>query len=62
MMRTNISPPIRTRQARELEPPKQDVFKKWLDDAQKWATQSGLTKDSVFSIIAEVRARKHSCV
>lgn len=48
MMRTNISPPIRTRQARELEPPKQDVFKKWLDDAQKWATQFGLTKDSVF--------------
>ena len=46
---------------KKLDLPKEDEFKKWLDDAQKWADRSGITEDDIPSIIAEVRARKRSC-
>jgi AbrB family looped-hinge helix DNA binding protein len=45
---------------KKLELPKEDEFRKWLDDAQEWAAQSGLTEDDVPAIISEVRARKRS--
>lgn len=45
---------------KKLELPKEDEFRRWLDDAQEWATQSGLTEDDVPAIISEVRARKRS--
>lgn len=45
---------------KKLELPKEDEFRKWLDDAQEWAAQSGLTEDDVPVIISEVRARKRS--
>ena len=46
---------------KKLELPKEDEFKKWLDDAQSWAAQSGLTEDDLPAIIAEVRAKKRTC-
>lgn len=46
---------------KKLELPKEEEFRKWLDDAQDWAAQSGLTEDDVTAIISEVRARKHAC-
>lgn len=45
---------------KKLEIPKEEKFKEWLDEAQEWAAQSGLTADDVPGIIAEVRARKRS--
>lgn len=45
---------------KKLELPKEDEFRKWLDDAQEWAAQSGLTEDDIPAIISEVRARKRS--
>ena len=45
---------------RKLELPTEDEFSKWLDNAQKWASQSGLTEDDVPAIISEVRARKRA--
>ena len=46
---------------KKLELPKEEEFRKWLDDAQDWAAQSGLTEGDVSTIIAEVRARKREC-
>lgn len=40
---------------KKLELPKEDEFKRWLDDAEEWAAQSGLTEDDMPAIISEVR-------
>ena len=46
---------------KKVELPKEEEFKRWLDEAQEWAERSGLSGDDVLAIIAEVRARKRAC-
>ena len=37
--------------------PGQEEFDAWLEDAQVWARESGLTEEDIPGIIAEVRAK-----